>query len=90
MMLSLDSVSSFFLAHTKESVKGETVAQRCSVKKVFLEILQNSQEDTCARDSFLIKLQALEHLFLQNTSVGCFCKGNAQFLISESKYKAFF
>ena len=30
----------------------------CSVKKVFLEILQNSQENTCARDSFLIKLQA--------------------------------
>ena len=28
----------------------------CSVKKVFLEILQNSQENTCARVSFLIKL----------------------------------
>ena len=27
-------------------------------KKVFLEILQNSQESTCARVSFLIKLQA--------------------------------
>ena len=26
-------------------------------KKVFLEISQNSQENTCARDSFLIKLQ---------------------------------
>ena len=36
----------------------EAVAQRCSVKKVFLEISQNSQENTCARDSFLIKLQA--------------------------------
>ena len=35
----------------------EAVAQRCSVKKVFLEILQNSQENTCARVSFLIKLQ---------------------------------
>ena len=30
---------------------------RCSVKKVFLEISQNSQENTCARISFLIKLQ---------------------------------
>ena len=29
------------------------------MKKVFLEISQNSQEKTCARDSFLIKLQAL-------------------------------
>ena len=27
-------------------------------KKVFLEISQNLQENTCARDSFLIKLQA--------------------------------
>ena len=29
-----------------------------SCKKVFLEISQNSQENTCARVSFLIKLQA--------------------------------
>ena len=32
----------------------EEVVQRCSVKKVFLEISQNSQENTCARVSFLI------------------------------------
>ena len=30
----------------------------CSVKKVFSEISQNSQENTCPRASFLIKLQA--------------------------------
>ena len=38
----------------------EAVFQRCSVKKVFLllEILQNSQESTCARVSFLIHMQA--------------------------------
>ena len=36
----------------------EAVIQRCSVKQVFLEISQNLQEDTCARVSFLIKLQA--------------------------------
>ena len=36
----------------------EAVVQSCSVKKVFLEISQNSQENTCARVSFLIKLQA--------------------------------
>ena len=34
----------------------EAVVRRCSVKKVFLEISQKSQENTCARDSFLIKL----------------------------------
>ena len=36
----------------------EAVAQRCSVKKVFLENSPNSQENTCARVAFLIKLQA--------------------------------
>ena len=30
----------------------EAVVRRCSVKKVFLEISQNSQENTCARVSF--------------------------------------
>ena len=37
----------------------QAVTRRCSLKKVFLEILQNSQENICARVSFLIKLQAL-------------------------------
>ena len=37
----------------------EAVTPRCSVKKVFLEISQNSQENDCARASFLIMLQAL-------------------------------
>ena len=37
----------------------EALVQRCSVKKVFLEISQNLQKNTCARVSFLIKLQAL-------------------------------
>ena len=36
----------------------EAVVLRSSVKKVFLEISQSSQENTCARVSFLIKLQA--------------------------------
>ena len=35
----------------------EAVVRRCSIKKVFLEVSQNSQENTCVRDSFLIKLQ---------------------------------
>ena len=30
----------------------EAVVQRCSVKKVFLQISQNSQENSCARVSF--------------------------------------
>ena len=36
----------------------EAVTQKYSVKKVFLQISQNSQENTCARVSFLMKLQA--------------------------------
>ena len=35
----------------------KAVVGRCSVKSVFLEILQNWKENTCARVSFLIKLQ---------------------------------
>ena len=37
-------------------ISSEAVAQRCSVKKVFLEISQNSQENTCARASFFNKV----------------------------------
>ena len=40
----------------------EAVAQRCSVKKVFLKISQSSQESTCARASFLIKFIKKETL----------------------------
>ena len=36
----------------------EAVSRMCSAKKVFLKISQNSQENICARASFLIKLQA--------------------------------
>ena len=34
------------------------------MKKVFLEISQNLQENTCARVSFLIKLHTLTHQFV--------------------------
>ena len=36
----------------------EAVARRCSVKKVILQISQNSKENTSARVSLLIKLQS--------------------------------
>ena len=41
----------------------EAVAQTCSVKKVFLEISQNSQENTCVKVSLLIKLPGLATVF---------------------------
>ena len=47
----------------------EAVVQRCSMKKVFLEILQNSQENNCARVSFLIKLQAWACNFIKKKTL---------------------
>ena len=44
----------------------EAVVQRCSVKEAFLKIWINSQENTCARVSFLIKLQASVLIFCDN------------------------
>ena len=36
------------------NVGKEAIVQKCSVKKVFLKISQNSQENTCSRVPFLI------------------------------------
>ena len=47
----------------------ENVARKCSVKKMFLEIPQNSQENTCARVSFLIKLQASACNFIKKEAL---------------------
>ena len=41
-----------------KNIFSEAVAQRCFMEKVFLETSQNSQENTSAKVSFLIKLQA--------------------------------
>ena len=48
------------LVSWKKGPVPEVVTQWCSVKKVFLEISQNSLENTCGRVSFLIKLQAFD------------------------------
>ena len=51
----------------------EVVAQGFSVKKVFLKILQNLQENTCIGVSFLIKLQASSlQLYLKETPTQVF------------------
>ena len=47
----------------------EAVVWRCFVEKVFLEILQNSQENTCARASFLIKLQTSACNFIKKETL---------------------
>ena len=57
----------------------EAAAQMCSVKKVVLEISQSSQENTCARVSFLIKLQAFAK---KETLVQMFSVNFVKFLIT--------
>ena len=48
----------------------EVVVQRCSVKKVFLEISQNSQQNTSARASFLKPvLSSVRNLFIQHAKL---------------------
>ena len=58
----------------------EAIARRRSVKKMFFEILKNSQEN-CARASFLIKLPAMPQAcnFIKNETLaqvfsGEFCE----------------
>ena len=55
----------------------KAVAWRRSVKKAFLEILQNSLESTCHRASFLIKFQTL---FKKRLWRRCFPVNLAKFL----------
>ena len=49
-------------------------------EKVFLEISKNSQENTCARVSFLIKLQATCNFIKNGTLARCFSVNFAKFL----------
>ena len=66
------ATSGFILTQKKQKKLTETVTQRCSVKKVFLEISQNSQENTCSRSSFLIGLQASANNFINPNLSGLF------------------
>ena len=59
----------FFLGFTK--LNPTAVAWLCSIKMLFLEISQNSQESICARVSFLINLQPLGLLIVLLNSVTC-------------------
>ena len=58
------------------TIQLEAVLRRYSVKKVFLENSQNSQENPCVRVSFLIKLQALKKRLRRR----CFTVNFAKFL----------
>ena len=56
-MLQYEEVFCIYVYLIFKSSNSEAVSSSCSVKKVFLEILQDSQENTRFRVSFLIKLQ---------------------------------
>ena len=60
----------------------EAVVRRCSVKKMLLEIFQDSQENTCARDSFFNKVAGLSPATLLKKSLWhrCFPVNFAKFL----------
>ena len=71
----------------------EAVVQRCSVKKVFLKISQDSQENTCARVCFLNKVTSLTLQLYQKETLAPvfsneFCEifKNTFFLQSTSGY----
>ena len=56
-----------------KTVQVQAVVRMCSVKKVLLKILQNSQENTCVKVSFLIKLQLYEKETLKQVFSRKFC-----------------
>ena len=62
-----------------KSASSQSVVWRCSVKQVFLKISQNSQENTCGRATFVIKLQAYKRYRTQNSGA-CFWKKISEFL----------
>ena len=49
ILMTLSQLFNMILGTHSITPKTEAAVQKCSVKKVFLEISQNSQENTCAR-----------------------------------------
>ena len=59
--LSRQLVQPFVLLKRMKTLKNRSSHQRCSVRKAFLEILQNSQQNTCTRDSITLVEKRLWH-----------------------------
>ena len=81
LLICFGNLQTYFVSHgcvcfkslcNFDSKIAEAVTRRCSVKKVFSKISQNSQENTCARVSFLIKLHQDEALFKKRLWHRCF------------------
>ena len=69
--MSKDSIvnCSFCVKRLIKLLSAEAVVRRCSEKKVFLVISRNSHKNTCARVSFLIKLQASACNFIKKETL---------------------
>ena len=72
-----------------ELTRGRSSHRRCSLKNVFLEISQHSQENTCDRESFLIKLLKLLTLLKKSLSRGCYKIFKNTFFIEHLRTNAF-
>ena len=57
-----------FLNSLVSKLSAKAVARRCSTKETFLEILQNSHEDTCVKVSLLMTLQDQACNFIKKES----------------------
>ena len=68
--MKVESCQLYIIANYKTSncCNTKAVIQRCSMKKVFLKFLQNSQENPSSRVSFLIKLQLKKRLWYRRFS----------------------
>ena len=64
----MEKETKVWLIKIKAAIKRSS-QRRCSVKKVFLQMSQNSQEKTSGRVSFLIKLQALSCIFIKKETL---------------------
>ena len=84
----------FFTSVVIIGKKRGSLHHRCSIKKVFLEISQNSEESTCARVAFLMKLQAKKETLTQvfscefcEISKNNFCNRTPLVVASENRYQ---
>ena len=72
----------YFMKAQRNQRYTEAVSQRCSINKVFLEISQEPQENTCARVSFFNKVASLRFATLLKKRLWhrCFPLNFAKFL----------
>ena len=70
--------------------ESEAVARRCSVKKLFLKISQNSQDNTHTRASLLIKLQTKACDFISSLNMAQGITAHLEFLWKVETLLSFF